>query len=68
MVFTPTEPGIDAKGRIAASPASGRKADYGSRTEKKDYSCWLCGKACGNTADYLLHLQAHKDAIERQPI
>jgi hypothetical protein len=39
----------------------------GNRTAQR-YSCWLCGKKCVGTADYLLHLQAHKDAIEMQKI
>jgi hypothetical protein len=37
------------------------------RTARK-YTCWLCDKECGSTADYLYHLQKHKDAIERKKI
>ncbi len=40
----------------------------GSRQAAKKYSCWLCDKECKSTADYLYHLQEHKDAIERQEI
>jgi hypothetical protein len=32
------------------------------------YSCWLCNRKCMNMADYLIHLQAHKNAIERQRV
>jgi hypothetical protein len=39
-----------------------------ARPAAKKYSCWLCDKECRGTADYLYHLQEHKDAIERQKI
>jgi hypothetical protein len=42
---------------------------YGkSRPAAKKYSCWLCDKECRGTTEYLMHLQEHKDAIERQKI
>ena len=45
-----------------------RAQSRGTRNVARKYSCWLCDKECGNTAEYLMHLQEHKDAIESQEI
>ena len=39
-----------------------------NKAAEKGYSFWLCGKECKNSVEYLVHLQAHKDAIDMQEI
>lgn len=51
---------------VEKSKAEEHEVRKGKAAKSKRYVCWLCDADCGSKFELLLHLNAHRMAVEQQ--